>query len=181
MRKGVWLTLSALVVVLAVAATGCGGSDKEEDPTTAWASGFCRAITSWTDDLKDISSQFSNTSNLNQDALQSAVDDVRSSTERLGDDLRALGTPPTDSGQEVQDAIDGLSTMLDNETAKIEDTADGVNGLADLPGAISTITKSLGAISTAFSDTLTTIRSADVNGELKTAIDDSPDCQALNS
>jgi hypothetical protein len=182
MSKGVWLALSALVVVLAVAAIGCGGSDEtEEDPTAAWASGFCSAITSWTDDLKDVTSQFSDTSSLSQEGLQSAANDVRDSTQQLVDDLKSLGRPETDSGQEVQDAVDGLSTTLDNETAKIEDTANGVSGITGLPSAITTITTSLSAMATAFSDTLQTIQNADVNGELQSALEDSPDCAGITS
>ena len=181
MGKGLWLTLSALVVVLAITAAGCGGSDKEEDPTAAWASGFCSAITSWTDDLKDVTSQFSDTSNLNQDGLQSAANDVRDSTQQLVDDLKSLGRPDTDSGQEVQDAVDGLSTTLDNETAKIEDTANGVSGITGLPSAIATISTSLSAMATAFSDTLQTIQNADVNGELQTALEDSPECAGITN
>jgi hypothetical protein len=181
MGKGVWLALSALVAVLAVAATGCGGSDETEDPTAAWASGFCSAIGSWTDDLQNVTSQFSDTSNLSQDGLQSAANDVRDSTQQLVDDLKSLGRPETDSGQEVQDAVDGLSTTLDNETAKMEDTANGVSGVTGLPSAIATISTSLSAMATAFSDTLQTIQDADVDGELQSALEDSPDCAGITS
>jgi hypothetical protein len=181
MRKGVWVTLSALVVALAVAVAGCGGSDTEEDPTAAWASGFCSAIRSWTDDLQDVTSEFSDTSNLSEDGLQSAANDVRDSTQQLVDDLKSLGRPETDSGQEVQDAVDGLSTTLDNETAKIEDTANGVSGITGLPSAIATISTSLSAMATAFSETLQTIQNADVNGELQSALEDSPNCAGITS
>jgi hypothetical protein len=179
MRKA--LSFAVLVVVLAVAAVGCGGSDSEEDPTAAWASGFCSAVTNWTDDLQDVTSQFSDTSNLSQDGLQSAANDVRDSTEKLVDDLKSLGRPETDSGQEVQDAVDGLATTLDNETAKIEDTANGVTGITALPSAITTISTSLSAMTTAFSDTLQTIQNADVNGELQKSLEDSPDCADITS
>ena len=100
MRKA--LALLALAFVVAVAAS-CGGSDEaEEDPTAAWASGFCTAITSWTDELQSITSQFSDTSNLSQEGIQSAADDAKSATEQLVDDLRGLGSPETESGQEVR-------------------------------------------------------------------------------
>ena len=175
------LALLALAFVVAVAAS-CGGSDEaEEDPTAAWASGFCTAVTSWTDELESITSQFSDTSNLSQEGLESAADDAKSATEQLVDDLRGLGSPETDSGEEVQSAVDELSTTLENEAAKIEETADGVSGLTDLPSAITTITTSLSAMATAFSDTLTTIQDADVEGELGSALEDSPDCAEISS
>jgi hypothetical protein len=181
MRKA--LPLAALVVALAVVAAGCGGGgdNEEQDPTAAWVSGFCSAITSWQNDLQNVRSQFSDTSSLSQEGLQSAASDVRDSTEQLIDDLKSLGAPETDSGQEVKDAVDGLSTTLDNETAKIEDTANGISGITGLPSAISTISASLTAMSMAFSDTVQTIQNADVEGELQTAFQDSPECDALTS
>lgn len=163
-------------------AAGCGGDDSaEEDPTAAWASSFCTAITTWTDDLEDITSQFSDTSNFSEANLRSAADDAKSATDNLVSDLRELGAPETDSGEEVKSSIDQLSTTLENEATKIQDTAQGVSGLTELPSAISTITTSLSAMSTAFSDTLTQIQNADVKGELETALDDSPDCDAISS
>ena len=87
-----------------VAAAGCGGSDdetdSEPDPTAAWASDFCSAVTTWTDELQGITSQFTDTSNLSEEGIQSAADDVKSSTQTLVDDLEGLGAPPTDSGDE---------------------------------------------------------------------------------
>ena len=88
------IALSATVAAFALVATGCGGSDSsDEDPTAAWASSFCTAITSWTDELQTVTSQFSDTSNLSEDGLRSAADDVQSATSDLVDDLeRARGS-----------------------------------------------------------------------------------------
>jgi hypothetical protein len=107
------LALAAAAIALSVAAAGCGGSDSEEDPTAAWASGFCTAVTNWTDDLQSVTSEFTDTSNLSEDGIKSAADDVRSSTQSLVDDLRGLGAPPTDSGDAVKSALDDLSTTLE--------------------------------------------------------------------
>lgn len=172
---------SLAVVVLAVATAGCGGGDSEEDPTAAWASGFCTAITNWTNDLEDITSQFSDTSNFNEEALRSAADDAKSATDTLVADLKDLGTPDTPSGEEVRAAVDNLSNTLESESAKIEDTAQGVSGLTELPSAISAISTSLTAMSTAFSTTLTTLQNADAAGELQTALEESPECDELTS
>ena len=46
-----------VIVVLALAgmAAGCGGDDESEaDPTAAWASDFCTAVTTWKDELQSI-------------------------------------------------------------------------------------------------------------------------------
>ena len=125
--------------------------------------------------MQTITQQFSDTSNLSQDGLQSAADDVRSATQTLIDDLKGLGTPDTASGQEVKSSIDTLSTTLDTETSTIEDTANGVSSIADVPSAITKISTSLSTLGTAFSQTLQTIEDADASGELQSALQDSPE------
>jgi methyl-accepting chemotaxis protein len=176
------IALSATVAALALVATGCGGSDSsDEDPTAAWASGFCSAVTTWTDELQTVTSQFSDTSNLSQDGLQSAANDVRSATEQLVDDLRGLGAPDTESGEEVQSALDSLSTTLESESSSIEETVEGISGLTGIPSAITAVTTSLSAMGTAFASTLDTVDNADAGGELQTALEDSPECADISS
>ncbi|HEU4973246.1 MAG TPA: hypothetical protein VFT35_15110 [Gaiellaceae bacterium] len=172
------------IVVLAMAgiAAGCGGDDESDaDPTAAWASGFCSAVTDWTNELQTITSQFSDTSNLSQDGLESAAGDLRDATDTLVSDIEDLGAPDTDSGEEVKSSLDTLSTTLQDETSEIEDTAQGVSSVADLPSAISTISASLASLGNAFSQTLQTIDDADVDGELRTALEDSPECADIRS
>jgi uncharacterized phage infection (PIP) family protein YhgE len=180
MRKA--LALLAVALLVGVAAS-CGGDDEEENPTTAWAGGFCTAITSWQDELESIASQFSDSSNLSQEGIESAADDAKSATDQLVADLRELGRPETDSGDEVQSAVDGLSSTVETEAAKIEDTAEGVTGIADLPSAITTISTSVSTMLTALSDTLTTIRGSDVDveGDLESAFEAAPECDELSS
>jgi methyl-accepting chemotaxis protein len=177
-----WLA-AILVLAIAGVAVGCGGSDDESeaDPTAAWADGFCSAVTDWTDELQTITSEFQDTSNLSADGLQSAASDVQDSTQALVDQLRDLGAPETDSGQAVKDSLDTLSTTLEDESQSIEDTANDVSSIADLPSAITKILASLSALGTAFSETLQTIENADTGGELKTALEDSPECADITS
>jgi hypothetical protein len=171
-----------LALALAGVAVGCGGDDESEtDPTAAWADGFCSAVTDWTDELQTITSQFSDTSNLSEDGLQSAATDVQAATQTLVDELRDLGAPETDSGEEVKSALDTLSTTLEDESSAIEDTANGVSSITELPSAITTISSSLSALGTAFSQTLQTIENADASGELRSALEDSPACADIRS
>jgi prophage DNA circulation protein len=176
-----WIA-AILVLALAGVAAGCGGDDEtESDPTAAWADGFCSAVTDWTDELQTITSQFSDTSNLSEEGLQSAATDVQSATQTLVDTLRDLGAPETDSGEEVKDALDTLSTTLEDESSAIEDTANGVSSITELPSAITKISSSLSALGTAFSQTLQTIENADASGELRSALEDSTECADISS
>ena len=176
------IALLATLAALALVAAGCGGSDEPDtDPTTAWAAGFCSAVTEWTDELQSITSQFSDPSNLSQDGLETAAEDVRTATQGLVDDIEGLGRPETDSGDEVESALDSLSTTLEAESSEIADTVEGVSGIADIASAATTISASLSAMGTAFSTALETIDSADVGDELQTALEDSPECADITS
>lgn len=170
------------VAALALAVAGCGGSDESSStsPTDEWASGFCTAITTWKDSVTSITEQFSNPSSLSSDGLKDAANDVSSATQTLTDDLKGLGTPDTESGEEVKTSIDDLSTTVESEVADIESAADGVSGLSDLPNAITSITASLSAMSNAFASALQSVESADVSGELQTALEDSPECANIS-
>jgi hypothetical protein len=174
-------TLTTVVLALALVAAGCGGSDDETDPTAAWASGFCTAITDWTDSLGEVTSQFSDTSNLSEEGLQTAADDTRSATEQLVDELRALGAPETDSGEEVRSSLDELSTSLETEAGKISDTVEGASGITGIASAITAVSTSLSAMGGAFASTLQTLENADVGGELQSALEDSPECAGISS
>ena len=175
------IVLSAALAALTLAVAGCGGSDSEEDPTVAWASDFCTTITNWTDELQTVTSQFSDTSNLSEDGLQSAADDVRSATSDLVDDLRALGAPDTQSGEEVRSALDSLSTTVESEADAIEETVQGVSGITEIPSALTAVTASLSAMSSAVASTLQTIDNADADNELQNAFEDSPECDDISS
>ena len=175
--------LATAVAALALVAAGCGGGDESSSasPTDEWADGFCTAITSWTDSIQSVTEQFSDLSSLSKDGLENAADDARTATEDLVDGLRGLGAPETESGEAVKDSIDELSSTLESEVATIEDAVQGVSGLTGIPGAISSITSSLTAMSAAFSATFQTLEDADVEGELQTALEDSPACADISS
>ena len=177
------IALTTAVAALALVAVGCGGDDgdSDSDPTAAWASDFCTAITTWTDELQTVTSQFSDTSNLSEDGLQSAADDVKGATEDLVDELRGLGAPETEGGEEIRSALDSLSTTLETESASIEETVEGISGLTGIPSAITAVTTSLSAMGSAFAATLQTIEEADAESELQSALEDSPECADISS
>ena len=180
MRRS-WI-VAIVVLALAGMAAGCGGDDESDaDPTAAWASGFCSAVTTWKDELESIASEFSDLSNLSEENLKSAADEAKSATDTLRDDLQSLGAPETDSGQQVQDAVDNFSSTVEDETEKIQNAAQGVSSITELATVASTISTSVSAILTAGSEALNTVEDADVDGELRTALEDSPECADLKS
>ena len=163
-------------------AAGCGGDDESgENATAVWVSDFCTAVTDWKDELESVTSQFSDPSNLSEDALRTAAEDVRSATQQFADDVERLGAPETESGEEIRSALSSLSSTVDTESANIEETVQGVSNIAELPGAITAITTSMSAMATALSTAFTTIEGADIGDELQAAREDSPECDAVIS
>ena len=176
------LILACLVIAVAAVAAGCGGSDDEtttsaEVSTTAeWAEGLCSAISTWQGELSSIASQFTDPSALTEDGLQSAAEDAKDATDTFRDDLEGLGTPDTESGEEIKSSVDELSTTVETEVDSIETAVGDVSSLADVPTAVTAATASIETMSTALSSTITTIKAADAQGEIRDAIDNSPDC-----
>ena len=176
-------TLAALAVV----AAGCGGSDDETTTSTEatataeWADGLCSAISTWKGELSSIADQFTDLSSLTEDGLQSAADDAKAATDAFADDLEGLGAPDTESGEDIKSSVDELSTTVQAEVDSIETTVGDVSSLADVPNAVTDVKTSIDAMSTALSTTITTIEDADAQGEIKDAIDNSPDCADISS
>lgn len=182
MRRG--LALIGVVTAVGFLATGCGSGGSSSTTTTTgataaadWADGFCTAVTSWEDELNTIGKDLR--SSPSKDGLQQAADGVKSANQKLSDDLKALGTPDTESGQQVKQSVDDLSTTLNNELTTIEDAAKNASGISGLASAASTIGTSLKTMGTAVSSTLTTIDNADATGEMKTAFDQASSCSDL--
>jgi hypothetical protein len=177
------LALAALVLgVLALVAAGCGGGDDEElSQTEQWASGFCTSVTTWTDSLSEVGDSLSDASSLSADALNDAEEDLSAATETFVDEVRGLGSPGTEAGDEVESSLEALGETLDTETAKIQEAVEDASGLTGLASAISAVGTSLTAMGTAFQTALGAIEDADVEGELEAAFESTPACDELTN
>lgn len=173
--------LALLVVSLALVAAGCGGGDDEAsaNPTAAWAEGFCSAITTWTGSITDATDELRSLSSLSRESFEQAGEDIRTATNQFGDDLRALGAPETDSGEEAQQAVDDFATTIDEDSADIESTIQDVSGITDIPKAVQDITASLSSMQAAFSAMLKAIRTDDAKNELDTAFENADACDDI--
>jgi len=169
--------LAILVAALSLGGTGCGGGGSEPSEASAteeWAAGFCTALTTWTDTLEQVGDEL--TSSTSVEGVEEAAADVKSATETLVDDLRGLGGPDTESGEDIQQALDDLGTALDEDLAELEDAVEDVTSLTDLPGAASAIASAFQSMNEAFSSMLETLENADVRGELEDAFAQSDSC-----
>jgi hypothetical protein len=109
--------LMICLACLVLLAAGCGGGDDNESASEEWVSGFCSAAADWRTSLEDTVSQFQSPSDLNADSLRSAVDEGLDATDSFVEQVRALGRPETEAGQEA-------ASIVDSMTSEIESTAD---------------------------------------------------------
>jgi hypothetical protein len=173
--------ISGLLVVCVTAvvlAAGCGGDDDGGgSAATEWADGLCSAITDWTESVQATSNSLKG-GNLSEDSLKDAADDFKSATQEFVDDVRGLGTPDTDSGDQAKEEIDQLADSVDENVKKIEDAVDDGGGLATTISAVTTALSSMGEqLSAAF----TSLQQLDPGGELEDAFRDADSCDELSN
>ena len=172
--------LVVLLLVLSVVAAGCGGDngDSGTSGTTEWADGLCSAITTWTTSISSATSSLTGES-LSEDGLKDAADEVESATETFVDDVKGLGAPDTDAGQQAKESLDELADSLNEEVDKIKSAADDASGVSGVLAAVSTITGTLSTIGEQLSSAFTELEQLDAGGELETALKEADSCQDI--
>ena len=179
--------LIVVVALLALIAAGCGsggGSSATTTTTSAsatdtWASGVCSSITTWQAAVK--SAAASVTTDPTKSGLQKAVGDAQAATQTLTSDLKGLGKPDTQAGQQAQDSLTKLSTSLHQDVATIQTAVKGASGLSGAVTAVSTVTATLATMETQVKTTITNLQGLDAKGELKAAFTNASACNALTS
>jgi hypothetical protein len=175
-RRATWaLALSTAVL----AAAGCGGSGSSDASSTAeWATGFCSALTTWTGSIQSLTETL-DSSGLSRASLQRAADDATSVTETLAEDLRALGKPGTEWGEEAKDSLDRLSAGLQADLQEIDEAVGEVVGVSDLVRALPVIGRTLSTMGRRVQTTLQELEQLDTGGELEDALTKSATCDIL--
>jgi hypothetical protein len=175
------LVLAACVASLMIVAAGCGGDDAETTSADEWAEAFCSAVQDWGDELERIGDQVGDVSSLSSESLEEAADDADAATENFVERVRDLGAPDTESGDAVEQELDELADSVEAERAEIEEAVDDADGLGGVADAVGTIGASLSAMGTALQETLEALDSADVDGELESALEDAESCDELTT
>jgi len=175
--------IAATVAGVALLAAGCGSSSDstsstDASPTTEWADGLCSAVNTWTASITSAADPITS-GDISKDSLTTAVDDVKSSTETLTADLRALGKPDTEAGQEAKDSVDKLLTDLQSGVTSIEDELNGASGNAGYVAAAPAIATTLETMGTDVTSTITTLQGLDAKGEIQSAFNDASSCADL--
>jgi hypothetical protein len=166
------LATSLLTLVLAA---GCGGDD-ESSATTDWADGVCSALSAWNDTV--VATVESVQPGSGGD-VEAAVDDLAEATRTLGDDLRALGPPETESGDDAEQALDELATAAEAAVSKVQTDVEGASGASGLAQAVASVGAALSTLGEQLSATFNELEQLDPGGELEDAFAEADACEEL--
>ena len=170
----------ALILVLALVAAGCGSKKSSDSSSTAdWVSGVCTSITTWKNSVTAAGESLQG-GDLSKASLQSAADDAKEATDTLESDLKGLGKPDTESGQQAKDLVDQLATDLNADIDSLKQTADNASGLGVIAAAAAAAT-TLGTMRTQLTTTLDSLQQLDTKGELQSAFEQSSACKPYSS
>jgi len=177
-----WFRRSLLVVALVamLVASGCGGSGGGSSKSSAetWADGVCGSLNTWKSSVTNAGASITGGS-MSQDQVKSAVNQVKDATSKLSSDLKGLGRPDTESGQQAQEALTKLSSELDADVEQINQAVEGASGPTAAVGIATSVGAALSQMSTQVSAALSTLDQSDAKGELNDAFQKSDACKQL--
>lgn len=173
------LGLVSAGVVLGLVAAGCGGSGAGGNSTAAWAGGLCSALTTWMSSVEAAGTTIK--ASPSEEGVAEAVDDVVAATETLADDLKGLGRPKIDAGQQAEETLTELAGSLQQEADTMSATVEQAKGggLTGLLEAVPAITGSFGAMVNAVGQAFTDLEALDTKGELEAALGDADSCASF--
>ena len=180
--------LAVLIFSAAIVAAGCGGGSSsssgtgtESSATAAddWANSVCEAFVTWNNSITDAGQGIRD--NPSEEGIRTAGEQIQSATQTLADDLRGLGRPDTESGQQAKDTIDQLATNLDTSLQKINEAMDNASGTTGAVTAASTIGTSLAEMADHVSTAFQQLQEIDAQGELQSAFEQGDSCAGLTT
>jgi hypothetical protein len=182
-RPKLTVAVVACVASLALVAGGCGGDDDSSSaaPAEEWADSFCSALTTWTNDLEAAAEPLSDLSSLSEESIRRAADDAKNATDTLTESMRSLRVPDTSSGDQVESSVEALATEVEGGAQELEDAVEDVSSVADVPGAVGTITTTLTELGSDVQTLVQSLEDADVSGDLETAFDEADSCAELTN
>jgi hypothetical protein len=170
----------ALVLAAVLLVAGCGSKKSAPQTPADWANGVCNAGNTWVTSMKSSVNSVTSGS-ISKSSIQGAADDIKSATDTLESDLKALGKPNTTSGQQARDSLDQLSSELQTDVDSIKSAVNSISSLSSATSAASTTKATLTKMKDQVSSTVTELKQLDVGGELQTAFKQSSACTKLKN
>jgi hypothetical protein len=174
------LAVLPLFVVAIILAAGCGGDDDDQSSSQAWADDFCSAAADWRTTLEGIVSDFDSPSDLSADSIEDAVDEGLDATESFVDDVRGLGAPDTEAGEEVKGIVDDMASSVESTADELSDAVGDSSSFQDLLAVAPQVVASLEGLQQELRSSFDDLESLDT-GELRDDLESNEDCAAAQS
>ena len=173
------------IAAIVIAAVAMRLSDDGPPTTEEWAGSVCTSLSDWRESITSLADAGGEP--LTADSLRDRLGDASDATSDLVTQLRDLGPPDLESGDELEQQLDASTDELESSFESVKASAEEV---ADAPAGeflqqLATVSSDFAALQTAISGTVTTLQNADVaessKAELQQAFADAPSCESLRS
>lgn len=187
MRRN-WLVAGAVVaivaIVIAVLILRLTDDDSGSVETTAWADSVCTSLSDWRSSITSLADVSGGT--LTPDSLGEKLDAAESATSQLITELKELGPPDLEAGEELSLELNAAADRLEADFETLKSGAENA-AEADTPSAF---LQALAALAPAFQGLLDQIRTTvddlqnagvaeEAKTELQQAFDESESCRQL--
>jgi uncharacterized membrane-anchored protein YhcB (DUF1043 family) len=173
------------VVAIVVAALVMRLTEDEPPTTQEWADEICSSLSDWRTSITSLADVGGEP--LTADTLRDRLSDAEDATSDLVQNLRDLGPPDLEAGDELESELDDATAELEASFDALKESADEA---ADAPaseflGELADLASDFAALQAAIAETVTTLQDADVaeesKAELQQAFAESSSCQALQA
>jgi chromosome segregation ATPase len=169
---------AVLIAFVAVFAAGCGD---DENAAATWADGVCSSINDWQTDIEgNLDELRDDPSAISADSVRAAAEDSLESTEAMLDELRELGAPETESGDQARQEVEQLLEALEERLERVRDAAEAAEeGVAELIAVIASVANEVEGASQDARDTVEELRDLEPGGDLEEAFRNEDACESL--
>ena len=187
MRRNWFLAAIVIgVVAIVVAALVMRLSEDDPESTADWADAVCTSLSDWRTSIASLTE--AGDEPLTADTLRDRLDEAGQATSALVGELRDLGPPDLETGDDVEQALDdaaaGLQTRFEDVQSAAEDATEAESS-SELLSALTEISQDVAALLSEAGDVVATLQSAslfgDASAELEQAFAESDSCQTLQT
>jgi hypothetical protein len=188
MRRN-WLVVAAVVavavIVVAVILARVTDDDSGRVETGEWAASVCSSLSDWRSSLTELVDV--SMGEVTPEALRESLDEAGAATEELVSELRDLGPPDLETGDEVEQALDDAAVGLEASYESL--SLAGLEALdaqtpAEFLQAVAGLADDLQQLIAQAAETVAALQSASLFGEssaeLEQAFAEAESCQELN-
>lgn len=189
MRRS-WLVIAvvavAAAIVAAVVIVRLTDDDEGSLDATAWAGDVCTSLSEWRSSITALADVSGGT--LTKDSLREKLDIAEEATTKLTTDLRALGAPDLEAGDELKQELDASVTALEDAYEELQtgaqealDADDPASFLRSLAELAPTFQRLLDQIAQTVETLEQSDAAAEAREELEQAFEDADPCQELRA